>query len=370
MAGVLRSTASISDDVRTWDVDELRSSRRSVPSAPGVYTFLDESERALYVGKSVDLRSRLSSYFVDSPARRKTARMLAAAVRVRAERTGSEFAALLHEADLVQALRPPFNRQMATPERYVYLRVDYRTEFPSLSMTDSPDDEQARFLGPYVQRRQLAQVVEGLNDAFRLRTCEPIPLGEPCWRMQMRRCSAPCVAAVDAGAYGRGFLLVREALSGRTRSALGRLRDDRDRHAAAERFEAARAVQNRIDAIERLRRVLYASQAPAADALVVQPALAPGAFEMWGVARGAVRGSGVADRRGLRRLFERLWSSMSTRRAEEPIAKYELDRRCIVHRWVRSNRAAESCVMMGGLDREDAWEAVVDRAERQSGVLL
>ncbi len=356
-------------DVRVWDVADLRASRRAVPSAPGVYTFLDRSDRALYVGKSVDLRSRLSSYFVENLSRRKTARMVRLATHVRAERTGSEFAALLREASLVQSLRPPFNQQMAAPEKYVYLRVGYGDTYPGLSVTDELDDE-GRFLGPYKQRRRVTAVVEALNDAFRLRTCDPIPVGEPCWRMQMRRCSAPCVDEISAGEYGRAFLLVREAVSGRANSALRRLRERRDEHAAAERFEAARAVQNRIDVTERLRAVLFASQAPACDAIVVQPALAPDGVEVWGVAAGAVRGSGVCRREELRPLFERVWDAVNVRERGEPIAKHELDRRCIVHRWVRSKRAERSCVMTQGLEREAAWKAVAECAARQIDTLL
>lgn len=350
-------------DVRHWDVAELRSNRGSVPAAPGVYTFLDDAQRALYVGKSVDLRSRLSSYFAANPARRKILRLMKAARAVRAERTGSEFAALLREAELVQGLRPPFNRQMATPERYVYLRADYGDPFPRLAVA-SELDEGGRFLGPYVQRRRVGEVVEALNDAFRLRTCDPLPAGESCWRMQMRRCSAPCVEAIGAGEYGREFLVVREAVAGRTGSALRRLRELRDRHAAAERFEAARAVQNRIEAVERVRRVLFASEAPALNAIVVQPALSPGAVELWVVASGAVRARGTIDRNELRSLFDAMWTRTRTPPDREPVSKAELDRRCIVHRWLRSKRGAESSVTTTGLPRETVWrrvEAAVDR---------
>jgi DNA polymerase III subunit epsilon len=354
-------------DVRSWSVDELRASRRLVPAAPGVYTFLDENDAPLYVGKSVDLRSRLSSYFATTPARRKTARMMRLASRVRAERSGSEFAALLREAALVQALRPPFNQRMAAPEKYVYLRVDYADPFPRLSLTGCLDDG-GRFLGPYVQRRRLAEVIEHLNDAFRLRTCDPLPANEPCWRLQTRRCSGPCDGRVGAGDYGRQFLLVREALSGRTGSALRRLVKARDEHAAAERFEAARSVQTRIEAIERLRRVLFASQAPGCDAVVVQPALAADAVEVWGIAAGSVRGCGTGrpGRADLRAVFERLWVAVRARAADEPLPKEELDRRCIVQRWVRSERNADATVRLGEMSESQAWSAVSALAERQA----
>lgn len=356
--------------VRTWSVEELRASRRRVPAAPGVYTFLDAYDAPLYVGKSVDLRRRLASYFAANPARRKTARLVGRARRVRAERTGSEFAALLREADLVQALRPPFNQRMAAPERYVYLRIDYAHAFPRVSVTGVPSEE-GRYLGPFIQRARVEAVVDGLNDAFRLRTCEPLPIGAPCWRLQMRRCSGPCVAAIDSGEYGRQFLLAREALGGRSREALRRLSERRDEHAGAERFESARAVQNRIDAVERLRRVLFASQVPPLDAIVVQPALAPGAVELWAIGDGAVRFAGSADHAKLKPLFDRAWTALRTTvRNIGPVEKLELDRRCIVRQWLRSNCGVASSVLIADMPADAAWENVADLARRQVQWLL
>jgi excinuclease UvrABC nuclease subunit len=357
------------DAVRTWSMEELGASRRRVPAAPGVYTFLDAADRPLYVGKSVDLRSRLSSYFAANPARRKTARMVRLALRVRAERTGSEFAALLREAALVQAWRPPFNQRMATPERYVYLRVDYAHVFPRVCVTGAPAEE-GRYLGPYRQRRRVEAVVDGLNDAFRLRTCEPIPTGDPCWRLQVRRCAGPCVDQIGAGEYGREFLLVREALSGRARSALRRLRARRDEHAAAERFESARSAQNCIDAVEHLRRVLFASQVLSIDAIVVQPGVAPDSVEMWGVANGGIRCGGTSRGADLALLFDRVWTAVQTPVDTAPIGKLELDRRCIVQQWLRSRRGADSSVAVAGVTAAVAFAQVSELARRQIEKLL
>lgn len=353
----------------SWSIEELRASRQRLPAAPGVYTFLDTGDRPLYVGKSVDLRSRVSSYFAAAHARRKTARMVSLAATVRAERTGSEFAALLREAVLVQALRPPFNQRMAAPERYVYLRVDYAHPYPRVSVTGTPAAE-GRYFGPYMQRQRVTAVVDGLNDAFRLRTCDPIPT-EPCWRLQMRRCCGPCVGQIACGDYGREFLVVREALSGRAHSALRRLRERRQAHAAAERFESARAAQDCIDAVERLRRVLFASQVPSPEAIIVQPALAADAVEIWGIRGGSVRCGGSGPRADMTVLFERVWAGLRAGAVDDaPVDKCELDQRCIVQRWIRSRRGAASCVPTSGLTPVEAWRRVAELAVRQKETLL
>lgn len=354
----------------SWTVEEVRFSRKRIPSAPGVYSFFGEAGEPLYVGKSVNLHRRLASYLVAGSNHRKTARLMRCAVRVEIERTGSEFAALLREVELVQSLRPPFNRRMANPERYVYVELDYSGGFPRVRVTDCPG-EAARYLGPYVQRARLAATVEALNDAFRLRTCDPLPPGVPCWRQQMRRCMAPCVDAVDAGVYGREFLVVREALCGRSGEAIRRLAARRDEHAAVERFESAAALQRRIGAIEQMRRVLYASQVPSEDAIVVQPALAAGEVEMWAIAAGGVCFNGSARATALQSAFDAAWQALvAPRQRIAPIDKVELDRRCIIRQWLRTRAGAAASLITAGLDRNAAWQHCSELAGRYAQGLL
>lgn len=365
------ASAGASRPSRSWAVDELRAARQRVPAAAGVYTFFGSAGEPLYVGKSIDLRRRLAGYLAAAPRGRKTARLMRVAQRVEIERTGSEFAALLREVDLVQALRPPFNRRMAAPEGYVYLALEYAGGFPRVSVTATPTDA-AQYLGPYMQQKRLAATVDALNDAFRMRTCDPLPLGDPCWRRQTRRCLAPCIDAVDPGEYGRNFLVVREALCGRSGEAIRRLAARRDEHAAAERFESAAALQRRIAAIERMRRVLYASHVPPLDAFVVQAALAAGAVDLWAIGDGEVRftGSGAAD--ALAPLFDRAWAALrGARRAPAPIDKSELDRRCIIRQWLRSRHAAGvAAPASASLERAEVWRRVADLARRHVAGLI
>lgn len=315
-------------------IEELRAIRQQSPEAPGVYVFLDRAGRPIYVGKSVNLKARLASYLGTSEKRKET-RIARAAAAVEIERTGSEFEALLREVALIQQHRPRFNRRMRSPERYVYVGVDYTEEFPLVSTTSDPSDDGAYF-GPFLQRRRVREIVDALSDAFALRTCTPLP-AEECWRRQVRRCTAPCVGGVAAGDYGRQFLLVREALAGRSREALRRLRDERDRHAAADHFEAAGNCQRRIRALEGMNKVLYASALRGSDALIVHRAVDDEQIVMWVVVGGEVRASERGARSDVARLARRLCGALSTPVPVGPIAKLDLDRRCIVHAWLRKH---------------------------------
>ncbi len=354
-----------------WDVDELRGQRRKIPAGPGVYVFVGGDGVPVYVGKSVNLRSRLASYLGSGDRRRKESRIAQAAESVHLEPAGSEFAALLRELELIQRFRPRLNRRMKSPQRYVFVGLSYAAEFPSVSVSNECEDEARRYLGPFVQRRRIEKVVEDLNDAFALRTCEPLA-DEVCWRGQMRRCSQPCIGAVSAGEYGRSLLLVREALAGRRSSALKRLREVRNQHSQAERFEAAGRAQQRIEVLERIGKVLYASALHDGDALIALPAVEPGVVDAW-----AVRGGGIVASRRLSgdeaaAPYLDLRRAMASAAPVSPVAKQEVDQRCIVHAWLRRHRDEPGVVPVQGkreAEIRDDFAAAVSDALRAQGML-
>jgi excinuclease ABC subunit C len=343
---------------------ELRASCARLPLAPGVYAFLAGDGSPLYVGKSVRLRERVASYFQPAAQRRaKVRRLCRTAQALRIERTGSEFEALLRELELIQEWRPPFNVRMRDPERYAYIGVDYAQPFPRLAVSGEPRAG-ARWWGPFARPRQIARLVEVLADSFALRTCEPLP-ATACWRQQTRRCSAPCVGAIGAGEYGRNFLFAHQTMSGLAAAALRELRGERDRLAAAESFEAAATRQRRIEAVEGLRRVLFASARAWCDAIVVQPGAALDSVVLWAVGGAVVGDSARGDIADIDALFAQLWGAGGRPRTDgEPLAKEEVDRRRIVHQWVRSPGGAEWCVATAGRGRAEVLAEVRALAAR------
>lgn len=349
---------------------DLEAGCARLPAAPGVYAFLSGDGTPLYVGKSVRLRERVASYFQPAAQRRTKIRKLHRAARaLRIERTGSEFEALLRELELIQRWRPPLNVRMRDPQRYAYVGVDYAHPFPRLRVSSEPEDS-GRWWGPFARPRDVENLVAVLADSFALRTCEPMP-AESCWRRQTRRCSAPCVGEVSEGEYGRDFLLARQAIGGLSGAALRELRAERDRLSAAERFEAAATRQRRIEAVEGLRRVLFASSRVLCDAIVVQPASQPDSVVLWAVVGGCVRERAQGPAGAVETLFARIWGAAQRPVDEgEPLPKDEVDRRRIVHQWLRSPVGGEWSVPTRGRARAAVLDDVRALAERALWRLL
>lgn len=348
-----------------FSVRELAASCHRLPAAPGVYVFRDVAGEPLYVGTSRDLRARLQSYFRPSGRRsRKQRGILRAAVEVEIRRAGSEFAALLEEARLIQELAPPLNRRLKAPDRYRYLRIDHGDPFSRLEQVpDAAAGGPDSYLGPFAPHGGMARALDLVSDAFGLRTCEgairPDVAGRGCWRADVETCSAPCRGRTTAQAYRRSVLRALHAIAGGGRTGLSALARERDALAAAERFEAAARVQRRVAAVTQLRRVLRpVVLAQEWDhALVVQPGCHAGSVALWVIAGGRVVTHEEGEARRPEAVFGRIWRAARPQPAQQT-PKRDVDAARIIHRWVRRPENRRWVIDLHTNGRAAAWTQV------------
>jgi DNA polymerase III subunit epsilon len=174
-----------------------------LPRDPGVYLFRDEAGRALYVGKSVSIRSRARAHFAPSVA---PAQWTSHASIVDYRPTSSELGALVLENRLIKQLRPPGNvRLVGRDDRLVYIRCRLDISFPILEVAPDPAAGHAVTIGPLRGRRLAVELIEQLDSLFGLRHCgRRLPRREhPSAYGQMGRCLSPCLGDLDPNLYRR-----------------------------------------------------------------------------------------------------------------------------------------------------------------------
>jgi DNA polymerase-3 subunit epsilon len=174
-----------------------------LPKDPGVYLFRDETGKALYVGKSVSIRSRARAHFAPSTP---TASWAAHASIVDYRCTNSELGALVLENRLIKELAPPGNvRLTQRDDRLVYIRCRLDIPFPILEVAPDPAAGHAVTIGPLRGRRLALELVEQLDSVFGLRHCgRRLPRRDhPSAYGQMGRCLSPCLGDLDPNLYRR-----------------------------------------------------------------------------------------------------------------------------------------------------------------------
>jgi len=174
-----------------------------LPRDPGVYLFRDAAGRALYVGKSVSIRSRARAHFAPSAA---PAQWTSHASVVDYRATSSELGALVLENRLIKALRPPGNIRLARrDDRLVYIRCRLDISFPILEVAPDPAAGHAVTIGPLRGRRLALELIEQLDSLFGLRHCgRRLPRRQhPSAYGQMGRCLSPCLGDLDPNLYRR-----------------------------------------------------------------------------------------------------------------------------------------------------------------------
>lgn len=190
-----------------YDVD-FRPKTGEIPTAPGVYRFLDENGRVLYVGKAKNLRARLSSYFAPIESlQEKTRRMVQSARDVNWTIVKTEFEALQLEFTWIKEFDPPFNVRFKDDKSYPYLAVTMGDEVPRAFITRNKEIKNAKYFGPYTQSWAIRETLDTLLKVYPIRSCTAGTYqtakrtNRPCLLADIGKCSAPCVSRVSVSEH-------------------------------------------------------------------------------------------------------------------------------------------------------------------------
>jgi excinuclease ABC subunit C len=230
------------------DAAEVREIAADLPEEPGVYQFV-EGDRTLYVGKAVDLRSRVRSYA--DPRSYRIQRMLGEADAVDVTVTDTETQALLLEANLIKRHRPPYNVRLTDDKSYPLVQLTDH-DAPRIEITREPAPD-ATVFGPFTDKGRLDLVLKAVRETFGLRGCSDHKYANrdrPCLDYDVGLCSAPCTGEIDASEYQADVERVERFLRGETGVLAEPLRAAMDAASNAERFERAANLRDRLRAVE------------------------------------------------------------------------------------------------------------------------
>lgn len=131
--------------------NKVEQKLKDLPTSPGVYFHKDARGEIIYIGKAANLRNRVRQYFQLSRARdTKTDLLVQEIADIDWQTVESEIDALFLEAELVRRYLPRYNILLRDDKSMVYIRIDYDSDFPTVSTTRRPLDDGAQYYGPYL----------------------------------------------------------------------------------------------------------------------------------------------------------------------------------------------------------------------------
>lgn len=238
-----------------------REKVKSFPTSPGVYLMKDAQGRVIYIGKAINLRHRVASYFTRQAAiDRRTAELVPEIHDVDFIPTDSEVDALLLEARLIKDTQPKFNIELKDDKTFPYLEIFVREPFPRVEFTRKPRPRGTKLYGPFTNARKLRGALAVLQKIFRFRNCH-LDIREdderwrwfrPCLLASINQCTAPCNLRISRAEYRRDIRRLILFLEGKKDRLLRVLRRDMEQAAAEWKFERAARLRDQIAALENL----------------------------------------------------------------------------------------------------------------------
>jgi len=333
----------------------LRRVLKGLPSRPGVYLMSDAEGRVVYVGKAVDLRSRVRSYFTPSSQQNaKTRRLVAEIADLEFIVTDTELEALILEANLIKSHRPRFNVRLRDDKRYPYIKVTWDDPFPRVLITRRMERDGSRYFGPFTSASAVRETLELLRRTFPYLTCNREITGEDtraCLYQDIQLCLAPCVGAVSREEYREMIGGLLRFLEGRSEEVLLDLKRRMQAAAEALDFERAAVLRDQLQAAQRVveRQKIVAAAGSDQDVIAFARDDGNACVQVFFIRGGKLlgreyfllEGAEEEEDRDVMSAFLKQFYGEAAYVPPEVILPENVDEALVIEQWLRSKRGAK-----------------------------
>jgi excinuclease ABC subunit C len=236
--------------------EHLQGILDTLPNKPGCYIMKNSNGEIIYVGKAINLRNRVRSYFHNTAELDAKTRQLVRRIdHIEWILVGSELEALILEMTLIKKHRPRYNIRLKDDKRYPYIKVHWADPFPKVTVTRQMVEDGSRYYGPYTSVWAVHQTLDLLRRIFPYLSCDRVITGKdprPCLFYDIKLCSGPCIGAILEAGYRQMIEDLCQFLEGRTETIVSRLHTEMESAAEDLHFERAATLRDQIQAIDRV----------------------------------------------------------------------------------------------------------------------
>ena len=243
----------------------IREQLKSVPEEPGCYLWKGAQGEVLYVGKAINLRSRMSQYVLGQDERAKIPMMMEQVASFDYIVVNNETESLVLEKNLIQQYHPPFNVDFRDDKSYPFIAITKSEVYPAIKYTREKHRAGTRYFGPYTDSRAARETIETLRRVVPIcqASCaeykklvrklkagrQPSPDDKACFEYHIGKGAGPCCAAITPEDYAVHVKRVERFLSGHRDEFVEELTEEMQAAAAELDFERAARVRDRLEAI-------------------------------------------------------------------------------------------------------------------------
>ena len=238
---------------------DIKENLKKLPETPGVYMHKDKLGNVIYVGKAVNLKRRVSSYFVNSASHSSKVRSMVKNIEEFEYITcKTEMEALILECNLIKKYEPKYNVLLRDDKTYPYIKLTMNEDYPRLLKTRLVKKDGARYFGPYSDVAAVNRALELLNKLFKLKRCSATSFPEgfkPCLNYHIGEGRGICTGLVDREEYMKDIERLTDLLNGKDKSLENELKEQMKEASENLEFEKAAVLRDQIEALKALRNI-------------------------------------------------------------------------------------------------------------------
>ena len=223
---------------------------KQLPQKPGIYQMFNDLGKVIYVGKALNLKNRVSSYYTGKARDSKTMALVESIADIRFSITRTEGEALILENQLIKQHKPKYNILLKDGKSYPYIYCsENEDEFPRLEFRRGTKQGKGRYYGPFPSAQAVRYTLNHLQKLFKVRQCNNATYSNrsrPCLQYQINRCSAPCVGFVSNEDYEHQLHFTKEFLLGNSLNVINELVEEMQVKSTHMEFEKAAEIRDQI----------------------------------------------------------------------------------------------------------------------------
>lgn len=230
---------------------DIKEELRKLPKDPGVYLMKDKDDNIIYVGKAVNLKNRVSSYFRKTNKTDRILKMVSQIDHFEYIVVSNEAEALILECNLIKKNRPKYNVLLKDDKTYPYIKIDVKSDYPNVIITRRLLNDGAKYFGPYANPGAAKEMVNFIKEKYKIRQCRNFKSNtRACLNFHIKRCLAPCIGNISKEDYRKQIDEIIDLLEGKTDKIIKDLKNQMKEASENLDFENAAYIRDRMLAIE------------------------------------------------------------------------------------------------------------------------